>query len=306
MKKIFTALACAIALGFSSVAMAQRYIVITHTDGTDPFWPVVKRGAEDAAKAMGVEMEYRHPSAFDMVEMARIIEAATAQNPAGIIVSLPDPDGLGDAVKAAVAAGVPVISINSGGDIAADLGVLLHVGQPEYEAGLGAGKKHKSMGVTKVVCLSQEATNAALEQRCAGYQDGTGVPAQLLDTTSDPSKIKSVTSAAVSSDPDIDGILALGPHVCEAAVEALKELGKEGTIRLGCFDLTPGVIEDIQAGYVDFAIDQQQYLQGYLPIVALVLYNKYGLVPGGDILSGPGFVTIDNAAAVKEFAGITR
>lgn len=288
-------------------AMAQEtYIVITHTAGTDPFWPVVQRGAEDAAAALGVTMEYRHPSAGDLVEMGQIVDAAVAQNPDGIVVSIPDADILGGPIRAAVAAGIPVVSINSGADVADSLGVLMHVGQPEYEAGLAGGERAAAEGVTNGLCLNQEAFNVALEQRCQGYADGLGQDLNMIDVTNDPAEIKARTLAAVSSNEAIDGLLAVGPHVCEAAVQALTELGLNGQIHLGCFDLTPGVVEGIQNGDVAFAIDQQQYLQGYLPIVVLDLYNKFGLLPGADVPSGPGFVTSENAAQVLELAGTYR
>ncbi|MEZ5666746.1 MAG: sugar ABC transporter substrate-binding protein [Alphaproteobacteria bacterium] len=298
--------ATALSVAFAGAAAAENYIVITHTAGTDPFWPVVQRGAEDAAAAVGATMEYRHPSAGDLVEMGQIVEAATAQNPDGIVVSIPDADILGGPIKAAVAAGIPVVSINSGADVAASLGVLMHVGQPEYEAGSAGGARAKAEGVTHGLCLNQEAFNVALEQRCQGYADGLGEELNMIDVTNDPAEIKARTAAAVSSDETIDGLLAAGPHVCEAARAALQELGLAGQVHLGCFDLTPGVVEGIEAGDVAFAIDQQQYLQGYLPIIVLDLYNKYGLLPGADIPSGPGFVTKDNASMVMDLAGTYR
>ncbi|MEM7198068.1 MAG: sugar ABC transporter substrate-binding protein [Pseudomonadota bacterium] len=285
---------------------ADNYIIITHTAGTDPFWPVVQRGAEDAAKDMGVSIDYRHPANGDLVEMARIVEAAIAQDPDGIVVSIPDASVLGDSITDAVDAGIPVVSINSGSDDAERLGTLMHIGQPEYDAGLGGGKKAKEAGVTKHVCLSQEAFNVALEKRCTGYADGLGQAANIIDVTNDPAEIKARTAATLSSDSSIDGVLALGPHVCEAALEAMKELGVNGTLHVGCFDLSGKVVKAIQDGDVHFAIDQQQYLQGYMPVVVLKLYNAYGLLPGGDILSGPGFVTKENASQVLELAGTIR
>jgi simple sugar transport system substrate-binding protein len=301
-----TAVAAGSIAALAGAAAAETYIVVTHTAGTDPFWPVVQRGAEDAAAAVGATMEYRHPSAGDLVEMGQIVEAAIAQNPDGIVVSIPDADILGGPIKAAVAAGIPVVSINSGADVAESLGVLMHVGQPEYEAGLAGGERAAAEGVTKGLCLNQEAFNVALEQRCQGYADGLGLELNMIDVTNDPAEIKARTSAAISSDETIDGLLAVGPHVCEAAVQALTELGLNGQVHLGCFDLTPGVVTGIQSGDVAFAIDQQQYLQGYLPIIVLDLYNKYGLLPGADVPSGPGFVTTENAAQVLDLAGTYR
>jgi simple sugar transport system substrate-binding protein len=116
-----------------------RFVVVTHGQASDPFWSVVQNGVNQAAKDMGVQVEYQAPDTFDMVAMSQLIDAAVASNPDGLVVSIPDADALGDSIKAAVAAGIPVISMNSGSDVAAEFGLLTHVGQTEYEAGLGAG-----------------------------------------------------------------------------------------------------------------------------------------------------------------------
>lgn len=285
---------------------AQNYIVVHHSDGTDPFWPVVNRGANDAARKVGASVDIRHPTRVDPVEMAQIMETAIAQRPDGIIVSIPDPDVIGPKIREAVNAGIPVVSMNSGNKVARDFGVLFHVGQPEFEAGQGAGRKAKAAGVTKHFCIIQEAANNALRERCRGYADAVGESVNIVESTNDPTEIKARASAYLASNRGINGILATGPHVCPPVLEAINENGMSGRVNLGCFDLTPEVIGMIEDGDAAFAVDQQQYLQGYMPIIALDLYNKYGLVPGGDILSGPGFVTKENAAQVKELAGRYR
>jgi simple sugar transport system substrate-binding protein len=287
-------------------AQAADFVLIHHSDGTDPFWPVVNRGAEDAAKALGDKLEIRHPSRVDAVEMAQLIETAIAQKPNGLIISIPDGDVIGPVIKKAVDAGIPVISINSGGDVARKFGVLFHVGQPEFAAGEGAGKRAKELGVTKHLCVVQEAANAALRERCAGYASALGAQPNVVEASNDPAEIKARASAALSANPDVNGILATGPHVCPPVHEAIVENGLEGKVHLSCFDLTPAVIDLIKSGGADYSVDQQQYLQGYLPVVGLDLYVKYGLVPGADVLSGPGFVTKDNADAVAALAGQYR
>ncbi|MEL7049812.1 MAG: substrate-binding domain-containing protein, partial [Pseudomonadota bacterium] len=115
-------------------ALAERYVVITHTQGTDPFWPVVEKGAKDAAAAIGAEIEYNFDASGDMAGMAKLIEAAAASQPDGIVVSLPDAAALGTAIKAAADAGIPVITMNSGLESSKEVGALMHVGQPEYDA----------------------------------------------------------------------------------------------------------------------------------------------------------------------------
>jgi simple sugar transport system substrate-binding protein len=289
-----------------SPALAQEFILITHSDGTDPFWPVVQKGAEDAAKVAGVTLTYRHPNRVDAPEMAQIIEASIAQKPAGMIISILDPEVIGPAIKAAVDAGIPVVSINSGDKFAKQYGALFHVGQPEVAAGTGAGERAKAAGVTKHLCVNQEAANIALRERCQGYADALGQPLNMIDATNDPAEIKARTAAALASDPTINGILATGPHPCMPAVQAVEEAGLTGKVNVGCFDLIPDIITALKDGTVAYAVDQQQYLQGYLPVIALDLYTKYGLLQASDVLSGPGFVTKDNAEQVEKLAGTIR
>ena len=172
MKKLFIAFAAIFALA-SSVS-AERYVMVTHGEGKDPFWPVVEKGGRDAAAAIGADFEYNFDPSGDMSGMAKLIEAAAASNPDGIVVSLPDPDALGGAIRAAADAGIPVITMNSGLESSAEVGALMHVGQPERLAGEKAGERAKSEGVTNGLCLNQEAWNTALVDRCEGYFAGLG------------------------------------------------------------------------------------------------------------------------------------
>jgi simple sugar transport system substrate-binding protein len=287
----------------TSSAFAERYVMVTHGEGNDPFWPVVQKGGEDAARAIGADFEYIYNPSADMADMASSIQAAAATSPDGMVISLPDPDSLGAAIKAAVAAGVPVITMNSGLESSASLGALMHVGQPEYLAGQSAGARAKAEGATKALCMIQEAYNTALVDRCEGY--GESVPMEFTDTTSDPATIQTRATAALQANPDVDAILSVGPHVCDAVSKALDDLGM--TVHHSCFDLSPAVMDLINAGKVAFTIDQQQRLQGYLPIIVLHLYNNgAGLLPGANIPSGPGFVDKSNATSVAALAGIDR
>ena len=301
MKKFLLTIAAIVFV--TSSAFAERYVMVTHGEGNDPFWPVVQKGGEDAAAAIGADFEYIYNPSADMADMASSIQAAAATQPDGLVVSLPDPDALGAAIKAAVAAGVPVITMNSGLESSASLGALMHVGQPEYLAGQSAGARAKAEGATKALCMIQEAYNTALVDRCEGY--GESVPMEFTDTTSDPATIQTRATAALQSNPDVDAVLSVGPHVCDAVAKALDDLGM--TVYHSCFDLSPAVMDLINAGKVAFTIDQQQRLQGYLPIIVLHLYNNgAGLLPGANIPSGPGFVDKSNASSVAALAGIDR
>src|SRR5918997_4425527 len=153
------AIALAASIGFGTPTLGQddggrgdlRFVVVSHGQAADPFWSVVQNGVNQAAEDMGVQVEYNAPDTYDMVAMAQLIDAAVASEPDGLVVSIPDADALGDSIKAAVDAGIPVISINSGSDVAEDLGLLTHVGQTEYEAGLGAGERMAEAGVTNAL-----------------------------------------------------------------------------------------------------------------------------------------------------------
>ncbi|WP_443394428.1 substrate-binding domain-containing protein [Antarctobacter jejuensis] len=303
MKKLFLAATAVAAL--AAPAFAERYVVITHTQGTDPFWPVVEKGAKDAGAAIGAEIEYNYDVSGDMAAMAKLIEAAAATEPDGIIVSLPDADALGGAIRNAVDSGVPVITINSGLESSKAVGALMHIGQPEKLAGSAAGERAKAEGVTNGLCLNQEAFNTALVDRCQGYFDAMGADLNMIDVSNDVAQIKTRTAAALQADETIDGLLAIGPHVCEAAAAAVEEVGAD--IHLACFDLSPGVIDLINEGKASFTIDQQQRLQGYMPVILLHLYNtNAGMLPGANVPSGPGFVDATNAADVAEQAGVNR
>ena len=303
MKKLILSIA-ALAL-FATSAFAERYVMITHGEGKDPFWPVVQKGGEDAARAIGADFEYIYNPSADMADMASSIQAAAATQPDGMVISLPDPDALGPAIKAAVAAGVPVITMNSGLESSASLGALMHVGQPELLAGQKAGERAKAEGVTNGLCLNQEAWNTALVDRCEGYFSGLGGALNMIDVSNDVTQIETRTAAALSADPSIDGILAAGPHVCDAANKAIKDVGAD--VHLACFDMSDAVTAMLRSGDASFTIDQQQRLQGYMPVIVLHLYNtNAGMLPGANIPSGPGFVDASNIDNVASQAGINR
>jgi simple sugar transport system substrate-binding protein len=295
-------LAAGIGLAVSASAQDYRFVVVVHGQAADPFWSVVKNGVDEAAADTGATVEYRAPTTFDMVQMSQLIDAAVASQPDGLVVSIPDADALGPSIETAVAAGIPVISMNSGSDVREQLGVAVHVGQTEYEAGLGGGKRMKEAGVTSAICINQEVGNVALDLRCEGFADGLEGEVEVVAVTMDPTEIQNAISAQLSNNPDIGGVLALGPSAAEPALQALEQSGALEQVQFGTFDLSPGVLQAIADGKMAFAIDQQQFLQGYLPIVLLKQYVQYGLMPAGTVMTGPGFVTQENAEQVIELA----
>lgn len=284
-----------------------RIVVVTHGQASDPFWSVVANGVQQAATDMGVTVEYQAPQTFDMVAMSQLIDAAVASDPDGLAVSIPDADALGDSIRAAVDAGIPVISLNSGSDVAKELGILTHVGQTEYEAGFGGGERMAAAGVTNALCVNQEVGNVALDLRCQGFTDALaeagGTVEVLAVELADPIDAQQRIAAALTANPDINGILTLGPTGSAPALAALEDEGLVGEIPLATFDLSPEVLEAIRDGNMLFAIDQQQYLQGYLPVVLLTLLNtNLNTIANDVVMTGPGFVTQDTAAQVIELS----
>ncbi len=291
------------AIFLTTTAWAQTIIVVSHGQANDPFWGVVKNGVDQAAKDTGAKVSYRAPETFDMVAMRQLIDAAVNQEPDGIVVSIPDSDALGPSIKKAVAAGIPVISMNSGSDVSRKLGALLHVGQDEYDAGKAAGEKLKDMGGKVAICVNHEVGNVALDLRCKGVADGMAGKVTVLPTSNDPGEIEAKVKAALASNGSIDTVVTLGASLSgEPAVRAVKASGKSGSVRVASFDLSAGFLESVQKGEAAFAIDQQQYLQGYLPVSFLALHAKFGLMPGGNVPSGPNLITKDKAGQVIELS----
>lgn len=306
MKKLLGAAIAATSLTAFAAAddHVANIIVVTHGSDADGFWGVVRNGVEAAAADTGANVTYRNPSTGDLNEMASLIESAAAQNPDGLVVSIPDPSILGGPIAAAVAAGINVISINSGADVSAELGAIMHVGQPEYDAGLGGGQKTASLGGSNGVCFNHEAFNTALLDRCQGFADGLGEELNMVEVSTDFNDIKNTASAYLISNPDTNAIMAVGPTGCDPIIAALEELGSDAV--LGCFDLSAAIVQGVINGTVSYAIDQQQFLQGYLPIVVLNLNHRNGTLPGNSINSGPGFVTLANVEQVQTLAGVER
>ncbi|WP_299640858.1 sugar ABC transporter substrate-binding protein [uncultured Ruegeria sp.] len=301
MKKFVKGALAAGALALATPAFAQEIVVVSHGQANDAFWNVVKNGVEQAGKDVGVNVEYRAPETFDMVAMSQLIDAAVNQEPDGLIVSIPDADALGPSIERAVAAGIPVISINSGAEVAKELGALLHVGQDEYDAGKAAGEELASMGGSNAICVNHEVGNVSLDLRCEGFTEGFGGKVTVLPTSNDPSEIESKVAAALASDESVDTVMALGASSAgEPSVAAAKASGRD--VNVASFDLSANFLQSIVDGDAAFAIDQQQYLQGYLSVNFMGLHAKYGLMPGGDVPSGPNLITQDKAAQVIELS----
>ena len=286
--------------------MAQKQlhiIVVTHGAASDSFWAPVKNGADEAGKQTGCSVDYRAPEKFDMVAMSQLIEAAVAAKPDGLVVTIPDADALGGAIKAALNAKIPVISTNSGWDVSKKLGIMMHVGQEEFIAGKGAGERMKAMGVKKAVVVNHLVGNVALDLRAKGFIEGLGQNAEILATTLDFTEARNAISAYLQKTPDLEAVMTLGPNGAEPAIQALESAGKLGKLKFGTFDLSPAILQTVAKGQMDFAIDQQPFLQGYLPVAFLANYIRYGVILSQEtVFTGPNFVTPETAARALELS----
>jgi simple sugar transport system substrate-binding protein len=292
--------------GSSTVNLTQgsnlTFAMVTHSD-EGSFWSVVKKGAQQAAKDEGVKLIWS-PSNNDPQKEAQLIDAAISQKVDGLAVSVPNADAIKGSLAKAKAAGIPIITLNSGADQFHELGAITHVGQTEEIAGEAAGQKLKAAGVKKVLCVIHEQSNIGLQQRCDGVKKGFGGPVtnQQVKGTEDIATTQTEIKSKLQADKSFDGVIALNPDIASAAVTAVK--GASSDAKIATFDITPKVLKDITAGTVLFAVDQQQYLQGYLPIVFLKLFKQNANTVGGGlpVLTGPGFVDKSNAATVEKLA----
>lgn len=276
--------------------------VITHGAPGDAFWDVVRSGSEQAGEDLGVSVAYN--SDPDPTRQSELIDNAVSQGVDGIVVSMANPDGVQDAVEAAVAAGIPVVTINSGLEQSAEFGAITHVGQDETIAGNAVGERLNEDGQTgKVLCVIQEAGNVGLENRCAAVAETyEGEVENIQVDGTDNAQVEDTLLSKLQSDSSVSVVLTLGGQYAIAAVQAQEQAGTQAEI--DTFDLSSDVTDAIQAGTIGFAVDQQPYVQGYLPIDVLYLFATNGNVVGGGqpVFSGPAFITEENAAQVAEYA----
>jgi len=292
----------ATATAANAASKTYKICVYTHGDG-GTFWSVFQKGAVAAAKSLGVKLDYQGAN-NDAAKQASTISAGIAAGCQGLATSVPDAAAIKAAVAGYVKKGIPVVTANSGSDVSQSLGAFTHVGQDEIIAGQQAGLKFNAMGLKHILCPIQEAANIGLTDRCKGLAQtfkgkvtNFNADGALADLTAATQKIK----AALQADSTYDGVFALNADVAAKAVlpavQALK-----ANIKIGTVDMSPEALADIKAGTIEFAIDQQQYAQGYMSVVLLYLALSNGNKLGGGqpIYTGPGFVTKDNVAAVKD------
>src|SRR4051794_35180237 len=300
-----TALSAPVSKAFAaSDAGSIKVAVVTHGD-TGSFWSVFKKGVDQAAKdlnARGVSVTQVYAN-NDVAKQVSGIDAAVASGAKIIATSVPDASALKGSLSKAAEKGIEIITVNSGLGAFDSLSTyMVHVGQTEDVAGQGAGKQFKAAGAKKVLVVIHEASNAGLTQRAAGVKKIMGGSAvkvlTIPNAKSDIPGTKAKVAAAFKVDKSLDGFLDLDPDVTIPCVDVCPAGTKIGTFDVG------GSIKLIQAGKMLFAIDQQQYLQGYLPVTFAMLFvtNLNTVGNGQPVLTGPGIINKANAAQVAKLA----
>jgi simple sugar transport system substrate-binding protein len=273
--------------------------MITHETPGDTFWDRIRAGAEQAAKDTGSTLKYSADP--DATKQAVLIQNAIDSKVDGIATTLVTPDALIPTVQKAVQAGIPVDSFNSGLDYYKQAGALTHFSSDERLAGQEAGKRMKADGAAKILCTIQQAGSVALEDRCAGVKDSFPNTVNLQVNGADDSAVTSAIQAKLSQDKDINWVITLG---APQALDTLKAFeGSGSSAKVGTFDTNPDAAQAVKDGKIQFYIDQQPYLQGYLAVTQLYLFKKNGNILGGGkpVLTGPSFVDSSNIDAILPF-----
>ncbi|GGZ27953.1 substrate-binding domain-containing protein [Streptomyces poonensis] len=280
----------------------MKVAMITHGADGDAFWELVRKGAETAAAKDGVELTYA--SAADAAEQAALVRDAVDDRVDGIALTLAKPAAMRGAVAEARAAGIPVVGLNSGIDAWRTQGLLQYFGQDESLAGRALGDKLDDLKAEHALCVVHERGNVAMEARCAGVRKAFGGETENLyvDGT-DMDAVTDSVAEALRRDPTVDQVVTLGAQFALASVTSVDRARSKA--RIATFDLSEDLVGAVREGDVEFAVDQQPYLQGYLAVDALWLYERNGNVSGGGeapVLTGPAFVTRQNVGEVAKFA----
>ncbi len=276
------------------------FAMVTHETPGDTFWDKIKAGANQAAKNNGITLKYSNDP--EPSKQATLIQNAVDSKVDGIATTLATPDALAGAVKSAASANIPVVAFNSGIDQYQKVGALMYFGSDETLAGTTAGKRITEAGAKKPLCVIQAAGSVALEARCAGVKSAAPATENIQVNGADDPSVVSALQAKLSQDKSIDYIVTLGAPI---ALDALKAIDQSGSsAKLITFDLNQDAAQAIKDGKIQFSIDQQPYVQGYLAVQSLYLYKKNGNDIGGGkpVLTGPSFVDAKNIDAILPFA----
>src|SRR6476620_10315993 len=288
----------------SGQADTPRFTVamVTHGPPGDTFWDLVRKGAETAAAKDNVKLTYQGEQ--EAPNQANAIQSAIDSDVDGIALTLAKPEAMQPAVDAADAAGIPVVAFNSGFDDWKNVGALEYFGQDEAIAGRAVGERLNQEGATRAICVNQVQGHVGLEARCAGIKETFhGSIENLYVTGTDMPSVQATIGAKLQQDPNIDYLVALGAPFAMTALHAVSDTGSKA--KVGTFGTDAEVVSSIQSGNgVQWAIDTQPYLQGYLAVDSLWLYinNRNTIVGGQAVLTAPAFIDSTNVKSTAEYA----
>jgi len=274
--------------------------MVTHEVPGDSFWDLIRKGAQTAAKKDNIELRYSNDP--EAPNQANLVQTAVDSGVKGLALTLAKPDAMRAAVTAAEAKGIPVVAFNSGQKDWQSMGVKEYFGQDEFIAGQAAGDRLTKDGVRKTLCVIQEQGHVGLESRCAGVKSAFAATENLNVNGKDMPSVESTITAKLQQDPSVDSVLALGAPIALTAVQSVKNAGSKAKVET--FDTNAALVQAIKDGDVQWAVDQQPFLQGYLAIDSLWLYLNNGNVTGGGqpTLTGPSFIDKSNIDAVADYA----
>ena len=310
-KSGFVAALAALAFGFARAAIAEpTFIMVTHSPASDPYWVSVSKGLAAGRADLGVKVEYRgvDNNLNDPNQQRRNLEAAIAAKPDGIIVSDPTPASLNATIKKASDAGIPVIFVNQGGDQAANVGALAFVGDEPAKQGEQARRVQCAGFETRADHYRACGRIPFLDARTNGFKNaftGSSKLAEIpLTEFNDTNRIKTITETQLQKDPSIDAVFSIGGCCIAAMTQVRTDLGDRGkAMHWGTIDVTTGAMQSLKAHELDFALDAQQYAQGYYPVVMLALYVRQAIRPAEPtFITGPVVITPDNVARLQAAA----
>ena len=313
-KRLATTAATALVAGLSASAVMAADIFVVGGKPDDPFWSIVKRGAEDAGQvveAQGGSVTWLGPQNYDNlgVDAAELIRQAISQGAEAIVGPDWVPEAMDPAFQAVVEAGIPLIIYNAGGIEAAErLGAMNYIGSDDYEAGRAAGTYFAEHDISNAICVNTLPGTANIEENCRGLVDGmtenggTGEVLPLPATSfGNQTAVAQAVKAHLLQNQDVAGIYTVSDVDANAAINGVMQAGKTGQVQVGGLNMNETILQNIQDDKQMFAIDQQGYLQGFLAVSILNGHVNYGLsVPTAEILTGPGIVDASNVDATLE------
>jgi simple sugar transport system substrate-binding protein len=279
---------------------AYTIAMVTHETPGDTFWDKIKAGAKAAAAEHGITLKYSNDPVAG--NQATLIQNAIDSKVDGIATTLVTPDALAAAVKAAIAAKIPVVGFNSGISQFKQLGALMYFGSDENLAGNTVGEKISAAGAKHPLCVIQAQGSVALETRCAGVKAKASSTENIQVDGSNLQSVTSTLSAKLQQDKSIDYVVTLGAPIALAAIQSIT--GASSSAKVVTFDLNADAANAIKAGKIEFAVDQQPYVQGYEAVDALWLNLTNGNDLGGGqaVLTGPSIVDKTNIDAIAGYA----